>query len=41
MNLESENWKNPIWPPGSYFESDVSENQQALAHGHKQDADEV
>ena len=33
--------KNAIWPPGGHFESDISENQQALDHGHKQYAYEV
>ena len=27
IHLESGNQKNPIWPPGGHFESDVAENQ--------------
>ena len=41
LKLESGNWKNPIWPPSGHFESDVSEIQQALAHGPKQHACEI
>ena len=33
--------KNPIWPPGGHFESDVAENQQASAYDHHQHAYEV
>ena len=33
--------KNPIWQPGGHFGSDISDNQQALAHGHKQHAYEI
>ena len=33
--------KNPIWPPGGHFESDISENYQALTHDHKQNAYEI
>ena len=28
--------KNPRWPPGGHFESDIAENRHASAHGHKQ-----
>ena len=28
--------KNPRWPPGGHFDSDIAENQKASAHGHKQ-----
>ena len=27
LKLESGNQKNPIWPPGGHFESDIAENQ--------------
>ena len=30
--------KNPIWPPGGHFESDVAENRKASAYGHHQHA---
>ena len=33
--------KNPIWPPGVHFESDIAENQQASAYGHHQHAYEI
>ena len=33
--------KNPIWPPGGNFESDVAENQSASAYGHHQYAYEI
>ena len=33
--------KNPIWPPGSHFERDISENLYASAHRHKQHAHEI
>ena len=33
--------KNPIWPPGGHFESDVAENQQASPYGHHQHAYEI
>ena len=33
--------KNPRWPPGSHFESDIAENQYASAHGHQQHAYEI
>ena len=33
--------KNPIWPPGGHFESDVTENQEASACGHHQHAYEI
>ena len=33
--------KNPTWPPGGHFESDVTENQQASAYDHHQHAYEV
>ena len=33
--------KNPIWPPGGHYESDVAENQQASAYDHHQHAYEV
>ena len=33
--------KNPIWPPGGHFESDIAENQQASAYGHHQHAYEI
>ena len=33
--------KNPIWPPGGHFESDVDENQWASAYDHHQHAYEV
>ena len=33
--------KNPIWPPGGHFESDVAQNQQASAYGHHQHAYEI
>ena len=35
--LEVRIWKlkNPIWPPGSHFESDIAENLQASFHTHK------
>ena len=33
--------KNPIWPPGGHFESDVAENQYASAYDHHQYAYEV
>ena len=36
LKLESGNQKNPRWPPGGHFESDIAENQHASAHGHKQ-----
>ena len=39
--LESGNWKNPIWPPGGYFESDIAENQQASFYTHKSFVTEV
>ena len=44
LNIQSHTkvrvWKPkiPIWLPGSHFESDVPENQQASAHSHKQHA---
>ena len=28
--------KNPRWPPGGHFESDITENLQVSAHDHKQ-----
>ena len=28
--------KNPRWPPGGHFESDIAESHKASAHGHKQ-----
>ena len=33
--------KNPIWPPGGHFESDVAESQLASAYDHDQHAYEV
>ena len=33
--------KNPMWPPGSHFERDISENQQASAHRYKQRTHEI
>ena len=33
--------KNPIWPPGGHFESDVAENQYASAYSHHQHAYEI
>ena len=33
--------KNPIWPPGGHFESDLAENQLAFANDHHQHAYEV
>ena len=33
--------KNPIWPPGGHFESDIAENQWASAYGHHQHAYEI
>ena len=33
--------KNPIWPPGGHFETDVAENQKATAYGHHQHAYEI
>ena len=33
--------KIPIWTPGGHFESNISENQQALAHGLQQYAYEI
>ena len=33
--------KNPIWPPGGHFESDVAENQKPSAYDHHQHAYEV
>ena len=33
--------KNPIWPPGGHFKSDVAENQQASVYGHCQHAYEI
>ena len=33
--------KNPIWPPGGHFESDIAENQYASAYGHHQHAYEI
>ena len=35
--------KNPKWPLGGHFEifSDITENRQTLAHGHKQNAYEI
>ena len=33
--------KNPIWPPGGHFESDIAENQLASAHDHHQYAYEI
>ena len=33
--------KNPIWPPGGHFESDIAENQKASAYGHHQHAYEI
>ena len=33
--------KNPIWPPGSHFESDLAENQWAFAYDHHQHAYEI
>ena len=33
--------KNPIWPPGGHFESDVAKNQYVPAYGHHQLAYEI
>ena len=33
--------KNPIWLPGSHFESDIAENQWASGHSNKQHAYEI
>ena len=33
--------KNPIWPPGGHFESDIAESLQASAYGHHQHAYEI
>ena len=33
--------KNPIWPPGGHFGSDIAEYQQASAYGHYQHAYEI
>ena len=33
--------KNPIWPLGGHFESDVAENQKASAYDHHQHAYEI
>ena len=33
--------KNPLWPPGGHFKSDVTENQQAPAYDHHQHAYEI
>ena len=33
--------KNPIWPPGGHFESDIAEHQQASIYDHHQHAYEI
>ena len=35
LKIESENQKNPIWPPGGHFEINIAENQSAPTHIHK------
>ena len=41
LKLRVQKMKNPIWSPGSHFESDITENQNASAHSHKQHAYEI
>ena len=41
LQLESGTPKNPIWPPGSHFESDIAENQQITAYGYHQHSYEI